>query len=413
MASPAVTIGGRLVLPDEGSGIRLAPGVIRLRGPRIGAVEEDADPATADFGGPDCLVSPGFIDAHVHLPQFDSIGAEGLELLDWLDRVIFPAEARWADADFAGQMAGRVARQLLSFGTTAVAAYGTVHHEGTQAAIDAIAEAGLSGYVGQVLMDRGAPPELVRPAKHLIDEAARLRGCGAVSPAVTPRFAISCSDELLRGAGDLAAKTGQFIQTHLAETVPECREVARLFDGLRYTEVYERAGLLTRRSILGHGIQLDDDDRARLARAGATIAHCPTANRFLRAGSMDLARHRAAGLPLAIGSDVAGGPDRSMVRVARAMLETARSLGNADLSSAEVWAMITRGNAGRLGLADRTGSIQPGRAADVLLIRPNLAWVSGPDPLGAVLWGWDDRWVERVWAGGEIVYSESSLGSRM
>lgn len=400
MAYPAVTIGGQLLLPAPGWGVRLAPGLIRLRGPRISAVEEGADPASADVGGPGCLISPGFIDAHVHLPQFDSIGVEGLELLEWLDRVIFPAEARWADADYAGQMALRVARQLLSFGTTTIAAYGTVHHAGTQAAIEAIAETGLSGYVGQVLMDRGAPPELVRPAGQLIEEAARLRECGPVSPAVTPRFAISCSDGLLRSAGELAARTGQLIQTHLAETVPECREVARLFDGLRYTEVYERAGLLTQRSILGHGIQLDDDDRARLSRAGATIAHCPTANRFLRAGSMDLARHRAAGIPLAIGSDVAGGPDRSMVRVARAMLETARSLGNPNLSAADAWAMITRGNAARLGLDDRTGSIEPGRAADLVLVGPDTAWLSGPDPLGAALWGWDDRWIQRVWAAG-------------
>lgn len=404
MTDPAVTLGGQLLLPDPGRGVRLAPGIIRLRGPRISAIEEGADPAGADFGGPGHLVSPGFIDAHVHLPQFDSIGAEGLELLDWLDRVIFPAEARWADADYAGQMAERVARQLLSFGTTTVAAYATVHHEGTQAAIEAIAEAGLSGYVGQVLMDRGGPPELVRPAGQLIEEAARLRGCGTVSPAVTPRFAISCSDELLRGAGELAAKTGQLIQTHLAETVPECREVARLFGGVRYTEVYERAGLLTRRSILGHGIQLDDDDRARLVRAGAMIAHCPTANRFLRAGSMDLARHRAAGIPMALGSDVAGGPDRSMVRAARAMIETARSLGNHGLSAAEAWAMITRGNAACLGLADRTGSIEAGRAADLVLIRPDTAWLDGSDPMGAALWGWDDRWIERTWAGGDVVW---------
>lgn len=410
MAYPAITIGGHLILPDAGLGVRLARGVIRVRGPRIAAVEEGADPGSADFGGPGCLVSPGFIDAHVHLPQFDSIGVEGLELLEWLDRVIFPAEARWADADYAGQMARRVARQLLSFGTTTVAAYATVHHGATQAAIEALAEAGLSGFVGQVLMDRGGPPELIRPHDQLIREAESLESRGRVEPAVTPRFAITCSDRLLSSAGELAARKGWLIQTHLAETIVECREVARLFDGLPYVEVYRRAGLLTPRAVLGHGVHLDDRDRAMVARAGSTIAHCPTANRFLRAGGMDLAAHRAAGIPVAVGSDVAGGPDRSMVRVARATMETARSLGSVDPDALTAWSMITRGNAWRLGLRRQAGVLRKTYRADVVLIRPDIDWASGPDPLGTLVWGWDDRWVERVWAGGREAWRSPAAG---
>ncbi|MCC6676851.1 MAG: amidohydrolase family protein [Phycisphaerales bacterium] len=405
MAQPqTTTITGHLVLPDGEERVRLAPGVLTIRGERIESVREGPIPDSGcDFGGPGCLISPGFIDAHLHLPQFDSIGVEGLELLEWLDRVIFPAEARWADAGYAGQMAGRVARQLLSFGTTGIGAYATVHAAAAQAAIDAVAEAGLAGHVGQVLMDRGAPPELVRPAKQLIEEASNLKGRGRIVPAVTPRFAISCSDDLLRGAGELAAKTGQLIQTHLAETTAEIREVGRLCAGLRYTEVYARAGLLTPRSILGHGVHLDEQDRQVLARAGAVIAHCPTANRFLRAGMMDLAAHGRAGVAVAVGSDVAGGPDRSMVRVARAMMETARQLGHSGPSASEAWWRITRGNARCLGVADQTGSLEPGRWADVVLVRPDLEWRAGPDPIGTVVWGWDDRWVERVWVAGRAV----------
>lgn len=407
MGYPTVTIAGQLVLPDGEARVRLSPGVVSMHGPRITSVVEGEIPDAPDFGGEDCLISPGFVDAHVHLPQFDSIGVEGLELLDWLDRVIFPAEARWADADYAGAMAARVARQLLSFGTTSTAAYATVHHRAAQAAIAAVAEAGLGGYVGQVLMDRGAPAELVRPAGQLITEAAKLAGLGRIAPAVTPRFAISCSDDLLRASGELAAATGWLVQTHLAETRAEIREVERLFGGLRYAEVYQRAGLLGPRSVLGHGIHLDDQDRAQIAQAGSVVAHCPTANRFLRAGAMDREAHLRAGMRVAVGSDVAGGPDRSMVRVARAMMETARQLGSTGPTAAEAWWAITQGNARCLGLVPHVGTLASSRWADVVLIRPDIAWRATPDPLGSVLWGWDDRWVRRVWTGGVERFASS------
>lgn len=411
MPDRTTTVSGLLVLParaGDGDAVRVAPGVVSIEGDQIAGVRETAEiEEGADFGGSGYLVSPGFIDAHVHLPQFDSIGVSGLELLDWLERVIFPAEARWADADYAGQMAARVTKQLFSFGTTAVGAYATVHHAAARAAIEALGEAGMSGCVGQVLMDRGAPAELVRPAGQLVKEAASLRGHGAIVPAVTPRFAISCTDELLRAAGELATKTGWLVQTHLAETKAELREVGRLFGGLPYVEVYRRAGLLSSRSILGHGIHLDDGDRRVLSQARSVIAHCPTANRFLRAGAMDLAGHRAAGVQVAVGSDVAGGPDRSMVRVGRAAIETAQSPGAAGPSAGEVWGMMTQGNARCLGLEGMTGRLMVGHRADVVLVRPGpetAAWMGAPDPLAAVMYGWDDRWLERVWASGRAVH---------
>lgn len=403
------------MLPDGPRGVRLAPGTVTITDGRISGVVEGEPGAVPDLGGEGCLIAPGFVDTHVHLPQFDSIGVAGLELLDWLDRVIFPAEARWADADFAGQMAGRVARELLSFGTTAVAAYATVHHRAAVAAMEALAGAGLKGVVGQVLMDRNAPPELIRPAEQLLREAAALTPMGTIAPAVTPRFAVSCSDELLRGAGTLAAATGSFIQTHLAETRRELATIAQLFGGLAYTEVYRRAGLLSGRCLLGHGIHLDGSDHAAITGAGATIAHCPTANRFLAAGTMDRSAALSRGVAVSLGSDVAGGPDRSMVRVARAMAEAAAALGQTPIPAAECWWQITAGNAGALRLSG-TGTIATGAAADLVIARPTL----GPGGVGrasagtlsAVLYGWDDRWIERTLVDGRIVFDSAAPARR-
>ncbi|GIK18317.1 MAG: hypothetical protein DYG93_12570 [Leptolyngbya sp. PLA2] len=402
-------ITGTMLLPDPregGHGLRLADGSIVVRDGRIVAVREGDRADRPDLGGDDALILPGFIDAHVHLPQFDSIGADGMELLTWLDRVIYPAEARWADPDVAGAMALRACRQLASFGTTGIAAYLTVHYEGSLAAARAVNDLGVRAILGQTLMDRGAPAELVRPALQLLAETGAfldaLRGTARVEGAVTPRFAVSCTPELLAGAGALAQRTRAPVQTHLAETEAECRRVAELFAGTPYTEVYARAGLLGDRTILGHGIRLDGRERAALARTRSVVAHCPTANTFLRSGSMDRAGLLRDGVRLALGSDIAGGPDRSMVRVARAMLETAKARGDTPPTAADCWRQITAGNADALGWKD-SGRIAPTAWADLVVVTPDVPWRDAPDPLARLLYAWDDRWITATLAAGRPV----------
>ena len=397
-------IGGWLVLSGE-AGVRLARGRLDIAGGVITRVHEAGQGESLgalDLGGDSAVVFPGFVDVHVHIPQFDSIGVYGLELLDWLDRVIFPAEARWADADFAGEMGRRVARELLGVGTTAVAAYGTVHAEGTAAAMRALAETGMAGVMGQALMDRNAPAELIRPAAQLLAEVAAAEPIARIEPAVTPRFAVSCTEELLAGAGRLATERGWAVQTHLAETPAELARVAELFPGESYTGVYERAGLLGARSILAHAIHLSPAERETLGWTHSVTAHCPTANRFLMAGAMDRAGLEQAGVRLALGSDVAGGPDRSMPRVARAMLETAASRGDRPPTAARAWHQITAGNAGVIG---RSGhhALRLGAEADVVIAEPTIRWEGSPDPLATLLWGWDERWIRGVLAGGRVV----------
>lgn len=413
---------GQLLLPPPlaSRGVRLALGQVQIESGRLRRVVEFAPGnhriGTPDLGGEGCLISPGFIDAHVHLPQFACIGVDGLTLLDWLNQAVFPAESRWADADFGGQFTRGVARRLVAAGTTGVVAYATVHHEATRAAMHALDQAGLRGCVGQVLMDQQAPAELLRPAKQLLAEAARFRigEFGRIDPIVSPRFAVSCSDELLRGCGELAKRTGWAVQTHLSEMTAECALVERLHEA-KYVEVYRRAGLLTNRTVLGHGIWLDDADLRALHASGSTIAHCPTANLYLQAGRFDLDRTRNAGVPTALGSDVAGGPDVSMVRVARAMIETAKArVLSTDESKAkqirvptagQAFWQITGGNAAVLGWGD-AGRLEEGCAADVLVIDPTIGpnaepeWLSAVDPLGRLLYAWDDRWIARVIARG-------------
>ncbi len=416
--SDPVTLRGWLLLPDAVADmpprVRLAYGSLRIEAGRIAAIDEDAaatdDPATgvshafAIARASDPVIMPGFVDAHLHLPQFESIGVAGLELLDWLAQVIFPAEAKWESADYARAMARRVGATLASVGTTSIAAFATVHAASTQAAIDELGTLGFRGVVGHVLMDRNGPDALLRHGSDLAG-AAKLRSAGGIEPSLAPRFAVACTPNLMRAAADLARERTWWLQTHLAETPRECDLVKQLEDGKGYVTVYQDCGVLGERSILAHAIHLDDRDRSAIAATRSVVAHCPTANRFLDAGVMGRAALAESGTRIVLGSDVAGGPDRSMVRVARAMLEAAQQRGDAVPSAEHAWAKITHGAAAALGLID-TGALEVRRRADVLVVRPDLhAWLESPNPLSALLYAWDDRWLAQTYLAGRPAYS--------
>lgn len=420
-------LAGQLLLndPARAGHVRLSPGYVRLDGEQIAEVVEcPADQLPkADAGGPNALICPGFIDTHLHLPQFDTIGAHGLPLLEWLDGVTFPAERKWQDPDYARGMTQRVVNQLVAHGTTAICAYATVHHAGTQAALETVRDAGLRGVIGQTLINRNAPDFLTRSATQLLDETAELldqfppshaeqgHRSERISAAITPRFAITCTADFMADMGKLAAERGAAIQSHLAETLPECAFIAELFDGTSYVEVYRQAGLLTPRSVYGHGIYLDEVDRQTLAQTGAVIAHCPTANSFLRSGTMDRKTHLADVVKVSLGSDIGGGYERSMVRVARAMVEAAASFAETPAdelpAASAAWWQITAGNADALGWANG-GRLEAGHAADVLVIEPDIRWLeSSVDPLAMLLFAWDDRWIKRTMVRGRAVYKQA------
>jgi guanine deaminase len=165
--------------------------------------------------------------------------------------------------------------------------------------------------------------------------------------------------------------------------------------------VYQQAGLLTPRSIFGHGIWLDAAARMLLAEAGSIIAHCPTANLFLNSGAMDRHAHHMARVKTCLGSDLGAGADRCMVRVAQSMIQTAKSIGRLPPTPAEAWHQITIGNADALGFDD-AGRLIPGAEADLLLIEPDVNWRDAINPLACLLYTWDDRWLNSVLLRGEV-----------
>jgi guanine deaminase len=396
---------GQLLLADEGR-CRIEPGVVRVADGYIAEVSIGDIGRAADFGGPRSLICPGFIDCHLHLPQFNSIGAHGQALLNWLRNVILPNEARWEDISFAQAMTDGAINLLLRSGTTGIAAYTTLHHRSTLAALTLAQRRGIRAWIGQSLMDCDSHAPYRMETARMIDEAhqtvAHFPPGRRVSAAVTPRYALGCTDQLLQACGSLAGESGSLIQTHLAENEAECAAVRERF-GCDYLKVYDSFGLVTRRSILGHGIYLDRTNMERLAETAAIIAHCPTANEFLHSGTMRWAEMINRHVPVCLGSDIGAGYETSMVRVARAMISSAVRLGGTVPDASQAFYAITCGNAQALGWSNY-GVLREGAEADLLLIEPDGDWLeSSVAPLSRLLFSWNDHWIRRVWLGGRPV----------
>ncbi len=322
---------------------------------------------------PGRTIAPGFVDLHVHYPQFDVIASPAEGLLPWLEQYTFPAEARFADPVHARTVAALFLDELLRNGVTTAMVYCTSHPGSVDAFFEAAAARRLRMVAGKSLMDRHAPDALCDDTEaSLADSDALIRrwhGSGRLGYALTPRFAPACSARQLAGIAALArAHPGVWVQTHVAENRDEIAWARALFPEARsYLDVYDRAGLLRPRSVYAHCIHLDAEDRARLAASGAAAAVCPTSNLFLGSGLFDFAAAQAAGMSYGFGSDVGGGTSFSPFRTMLAAYEVAR-LGGVTLSPQTLWFRHTLGAARAIGLDDRIGNLAPGLEADFVVL---------------------------------------------
>jgi len=308
------------------------------------------------------FVFPGLVDVHAHVPQLPVCGVHPGSLLEWLSRWTFPLERQFKGGR-ARELSREYFREMLAQGTTTAALYTSAWPDSVEACFEEAAALNLHAWIGPPLMDVDA----YRPVttRRVLDEARALARLDSPERrfAVTPRFALSATRELLAGCAALARERGLPIQTHLAEQRAECDAVRERF-GQGYLDVYDEAGLLTPRTIFAHSIWLSAHEWRRLARAGCSVAHCPTSNVFLGSGVMNWKRARQTRVGL--GSDVGAGPDLSMFRVAR-MAWTLHSLNGAPADAGELLRAATSGGAQALGFAD-VGALAPGCSADFLVL---------------------------------------------
>ncbi|ATQ44553.1 guanine deaminase [Caulobacter mirabilis] len=366
---------------------------------------------------PGRLLTPGFVDAHVHFPQTDMIGAPSGQLLDWLETRTFPTERAFADLAHARDTAKAFVAELLRNGTTTALVFGSVHRAATEALFEAADGLDMRLIAGKSLMDLGPEGlnETVEAGR--ADTEALIRDWsrrGRLGYAVTPRYALSSTPAQLEDAGRILARHDHvWMQTHLAENPGEVRLVGQAYpDACDYLDVYDRFGLVGPRSVFAHAVHMTDRSLHRMAKAGAAIAHCPTSNLFLGSGLYDLARVDAHGVRTGLGTDIGAGTSFSILSTAGCACQVAKLRGGA-LDPVRALYLATLGGARTLGLNDRIGSFRPGAEADFVALDPGAtplmarrtAGVSDlADLLSALMILGDDRAVARTWIAGRVAH---------
>lgn len=362
------------------------------------------------------LITPGFIDTHIHFPQVDIIAAHGAQLLDWLEQHTFPAEAAFADPDHAAEAATFFVDELLRNGTTTALVFGSVHKGSVEALFRVALERDMRLIAGKALMDRNAPDGLTDTVASSRADMQSLiadwHGKGRLGYAITPRFAISCSDEQLTMAGEvLAQNPGVWMQTHLSENQREIDETAALFPAAKdYLDVYDRFGLVGQRSVFAHCVHLQGEAFQRLAAAGSAVAFCPTSNLFLGSGLFPLDEACAHGVKVGIGTDVGAGTTFSILHTLGEAYKVGQLRGAA-LDPFHALYLATLGGARALDLGDKIGNLASGKEADFLVLdlsaTPLLARRLARDRslenrLFALTVLADDRVVERTYLAGVL-----------
>jgi len=350
---------------------------------------------------PGTMLMPGFVDTHLHAPQWPQLGSGlDLPLERWLHELTFPLEARFADVDLAATVYNDMVPELLSLGATSVVYHSSVHREATLVLADACVRHGQRALVGRVAMDHSdATPEWYRDrdaasavasSAGSIDDIMAL-GSSRVAPIITPRFIPACTDETLAGLGRLAAETDVIVQTHCSESDWQHGAVFERF-GVTDTMALDGFGLLRDHTVLAHATHLSADDADRIIEVGSGVAHCPMSNSYFANAVFPARRHIAAGMRVGLGTDVAGGPSPSIAEQVAHAVTVSRMLNDgvdpggasgrdaASISMTTAFWMATLGGADLAGLP--VGVFERGRHFDAIVVDEPTA-TSGVDGLTA------------------------------
>lgn len=410
------------VSPFQAGTLRVLAGAIALDDGRIlarGSWPElsAAYPAAQVLDLQEGLVLPGFVDTHVHFPQIRVIGGLGMPLLDWLDRRALPEEARLADRPYAEQVAGEFVSALAASGTTSALVFGS-HFAGAVDALFGQAErVGLRVTSGLVVSDRILREDLLTTPQRCVTEsvelAKRWHDAGRLRYAVTPRFSLSCSDDLLQACHDVLQEVpAAFVTSHVNENVDEVAQVTSMF-GTTYVDTYHRHGLLGPRTVLAHNVHPVDSELALMAAQGASVAHCPSSNSALGSGMFPMRSHLAAGVRFALGTDVGGGTNFSMLRegLQAYFVQRLRGADGVELTAAHLLWLATAAGAQALGLS-QAGDLSVGKEFDAVHLRAtsgsalDVALRHAADPADAVAKVFalgEHGDIAGVWVGGDQV----------
>ncbi|KAK2735062.1 hypothetical protein FQN57_001342 [Myotisia sp. PD_48] len=410
---------------------------------------------------------PGFIDTHIHAPQYPNAGLFGSStLLDWLNTYTFPMEASYGNQEYPDQPSrracacyNRVVSRTLSYGTTCAAYFATINVPSTNLLASICHSKGQRAFIGRVCMDNSdtcpdfyrdeSMEQMLEATKDSIDYVHQLDPLGTlVKPIITPRFALSCTDTGLTKLGELASSVDPpyHIQSHISENKAEIEWVSKLYpDCQSYAEVYDNANLLTPRTVLAHAVHLSKEERDLIRVRGTGIAHCPASNSALSSGLCPVRTMVDEGIKVGLGTDVSGGHSASILEAARQASLISRLLayqqgdetnGREKLSVEETLYLATRGGAKVLGMEDEIGAFEEGMFWDAQMIELGEDIEDSPsssssqddvhhkaltrgqatvdifgferwdERIAKWMWNGDDRNVIAVWVGGRLVHGD-------
>ncbi|KAL0868434.1 hypothetical protein ABMA27_007932 [Loxostege sticticalis] len=337
----------------------------------------------------DQVLIPGFVDCHTHAPQFPNLGL-GLDrpLLEWLEKYTFPLEKRYSDVEFAAKVYDVVVKRLLNNGTTTACYFGSLHLEGTLELAKSAIKHGQRALVGKVSMNLKNDAGYYNDTKKELAEVERFVEAvleyknDLVQPILTPRFAVSCDDELMSGLADISDKYECRIQSHISENHSEIEYVLKINpDCESYAHVYDKNRILNNRCIMAHAIHLTDNELQTMVHKGVAIAHCPASNTRLCSGLCPVRKYLDSHLVVGLGTDVSGGDSATILDAMRRTMDVSAHLemkGNKGfaISWIEAFYLATLGGAKALKLDHKIGSFEVGKEFDALLIDPYA--VDGP-----------------------------------
>jgi guanine deaminase len=381
-----------------------------------------ADFVVHDYRGK--LIVPGFIDTHTHLPQTEMIGSYGEQLLDWLNNYTFPTEKKFADYQYAKFISNIFLKELLKNGTTTALVFGTVHPQSINAFFEEAEQIGLRMIAGKVMMDnpKTTPDYLRDTALSSYEESKQLiekwHGKSRLAYAVTPRFAITSTNEQLAYAGKLLKEYPTvYLHTHLSENLDEIAFTKSLFPKAKnYLNIYAQHGLVTNKSIFAHGVHLEPDEISSLSKANSSLVFCPTSNLFLGSGlfKLDVMTNHQNHIKVGLGTDVGAGTSFSMLATMNEAYKVMQ-LQNRKLSALKSFYLATLGGAKALSLDDKIGNFETGKEADFIVIDPaknelQRLRIKPEDKIQDKLFGLtilgDDRNILATYAQGRLVYTQ-------
>ena len=384
-------------------------GDVLVRNGRIAAIGQLAEtPVDRTIDGRGCYLLPGFIQTHIHLCQTLFRGyADDLALLDWLKTRVWPMEAAHTPTSLAAA-ARHAASELLCSGTTTVLTMETVHD--TDAVFEALEPMGLRAVVGKCMMDAddAVPARLIERTAQSIDESVALakrwhgKANGRLRAAFAPRFAVSCSRELLEAVADLSRQHQLVVHTHASENRDEIALI-KARTGLKNIDYLADTGLTTERLCLAHCVWVDDDEQSVIAERGVKVLHCPGSNLKLGSGLAPVVEMRARGISVSLGADGAACNNHldmfDEMRLA-AVLQAVRHQPGV-LTARDAVRMATREGARALGLEHDIGSIDVGKRADLILIDAN-----GRDPYSTIVYAGRGTDVRTTIVDGEVLVDD-------